>query len=80
MPMQMQMPITPIQSIMIPLPPFDMNLFNSLAEEPAILKQNIGNSIYSAIVPYVGEAFAGKITGMAIDETAVRQQMLMSDF
>jgi hypothetical protein len=27
----------------------------------------------------VGEAFAGKITGMVIDETAVRQQMLLSD-
>lgn len=30
-------------------------------------------------MPYVGEAFAGKITGMVIDETAVRQQMLLSD-
>ena len=39
----------------------------------------IGNAIYNAIVDTVGQNFAGKITGMVIEENAVNQQMMFTD-
>lgn len=54
--------------MMIPKPQFDMSLFHSLSDQAGPLKQMIGNAVYSAIVSYVSEAYAGKITGMVIDE------------
>lgn len=41
-------------------------------------KQVIGNAIYSAVQPFVGE-FAGKITGMLLDENVVDMTRLTSD-
>jgi hypothetical protein len=59
-------------------PAFDMNSFNT-TQDPSQLKQMIGNAVYTAIIRFVGENFAGKITGMVIEENAVNQMMLMSD-
>jgi len=41
-------------------------------------KQLIGNAIYSAVQPFVGD-FAGKITGMLLDENVVEMNRLCTD-
>lgn len=41
-------------------------------------KQMVGNAIYSAVSPHVGD-FAGKITGMLLDENVVDLNRLTSD-
>jgi hypothetical protein len=77
MPTPMAMPIaSPSQSI--PMPAFDMNNFTTIQDQSQ-LKQMIGNAVYTAIIRFVGDNYAGKITGMVIEENAVNQQMLMSD-
>jgi len=42
-------------------------------------KQFIGNSIYPQIELALGTQFAGKITGMLLDETAVDIDRLLKD-
>jgi len=39
----------------------------------------VGNAIYPAILTYVGENLAGKITGMVIDEAVVNLEQMMKD-
>lgn len=71
-PMPMPMPNNQMSLPMIQMPNFDMSQFNTV-KDPAQLKNLIGNAVYQAIMGYVGENYAGKITGMVIEETAVNQ-------
>ena len=77
-PMPMPMPHQQQPGLSIQKPNFDMTLFTNV-KDPQQLKQMIGNAVYTAIIRFVGEAYAGKITGMVIEENAVNQQLLMSD-
>ena len=78
MPMPMPIQVTAPQGLNIPLPDFNIALINSLTDSQE-RKNIVGNAIYSTIVPYVGTAFAGKITGMVLDENAVRFELMMQD-
>ena len=62
----------------IQLPPADLNEYNSLPDLES-KKQFIGNHIYSSIEQVVGGNFAGKITGMLLDEKAVSIDNLLVD-
>lgn len=64
----------------IQIPPFDENEFRSIpATDIDQKKQFIGNHIYPSIQANVGENFAGKITGMLLDEKAVNIDNLLFD-
>lgn len=62
----------------IVLPPFDANEYNSLTDLDS-KKQFIGNHIYPTIEQAHGQSFAGKITGMLLDEKAVDIEKLLVD-
>jgi hypothetical protein len=55
---------------MVRSPEVDLHFFNSIID-PGDKRNYIGNSIYPVIEEKTGEVFAGKITGMLLDETVV---------
>jgi hypothetical protein len=55
-----------------------MNEYHSLPDLDS-KKQFIGNHIYPSIEQAVGQNFAGKITGMLLDEKAVNIDTLLVD-
>ena len=56
----------------------DQNEYNSLTDLES-KKQYIGNHIYPSIEQIHGQNFAGKITGMLLDEKAVEIDRLLVD-
>ncbi len=65
------------QPTLLPLPQVDKDLL-AATESLNDRKQLIGNAIYAAMAPAVGE-HAGKITGMLLDEKVVDLNKLTSD-
>jgi hypothetical protein len=57
---------------------FDQNEYTSLTDLGE-KKQFIGNTIYPSIEAVHGQNFAGKITGMLLDEKAVEIDRLLFD-
>jgi hypothetical protein len=47
--------------------------------DPNERRQFIGNAIYPQIAASINETFAGKITGMLLDETVVETDKLLKD-
>lgn len=83
-PMPAGFPVTPQMMV----PPAKAPLLNLSPLDPAALqsmintderRQFVGNHIYPAIEEAFGQAFAGKITGMLIDETVVDQAQIISN-
>jgi hypothetical protein len=62
----------------IQVPQFDQGHLDSI-EDINEKKQYIGNSIYPQIELVLGTPFAGKITGMLLDENAVDLERLLKD-
>ena len=62
----------------IPLPQVNIEEYKSITD-PDLKKQFVGNSIYPIIESTLGSTFAGKITGMLLDEKAVNIDHLLED-
>lgn len=61
----------------VELPQVDQAQLAAISD-PNERKQLVGNAIYSAVQPFVGDT-AGKITGMLLDENVVDLARLTSD-
>jgi Poly-adenylate binding protein, unique domain len=55
---------------LLPLPKADANQLDAM-QNPDEKKQFVGNAVYPEIESAFGQAVAGKITGMLLDENAV---------
>lgn len=63
---------------LFPLPQVNLIDFNNISN-PADRKTFVGNSIYGIIEQVFGQQFAGRITGMLIDENVINFNSLLTD-
>jgi len=63
---------------MLPLPQVDMNQLSVLTN-PNDRKQFVGNAIYQIIETSFNQSFAGRITGMLIDENVIKFEDLLTN-
>jgi len=62
----------------IPMPQVDVGLLEQVTNQDD-RRSFVGNAVYPQILSILGEAYAGKITGMIIDESAVDIKRLLLD-
>lgn len=62
----------------MPLPQVDVSQLETI-QDPAEKKQFVGNAIYPQIEATFGQAVAGKITGMLLDENVVDFNQMLTN-
>ena len=67
-----------VQIPLLPIPQVDLQQLEAI-QDPSEKKQFVGNAVYPQIEATFGSNFAGKITGMLLDENVVDFNQMLTN-